>query len=77
MVLVADENDNPPRLARRRWELEVEETPPSVHPPPNTTLLELTASDEDTESSLLFRVSVGSGMAERGSGSKRVCVCVC
>lgn len=67
MVLVVDENDNPPRLARRRWELEVEETPPAT-PPPNTTLLELTAADKDTDASLLFRVS-GWGVEDAGKGS--------
>ncbi|XP_050738703.1 putative neural-cadherin 2 isoform X2 [Eriocheir sinensis] len=60
VVLVVDENDNPPRLARRRWELEVEETPPAA-PPPNTTLLEMTAADKDTDTSFLFRVEPNSG----------------
>lgn len=66
MVLVVDENDNPPRFTRRRWELEVEETPPAT-PPPNTTLLELTASDKDTDTSFLFRVS---GWGVRGCGGR-------
>lgn len=56
VVRVADQNDNPPSLARRRWEVEVEETPPAV-PPPNTTLLELTAADRDATTSLHYRVS--------------------
>ena len=57
LVRVADQNDNPPRLARRRWEVEVEEMPLAV-PPPNTTLLELTAADRDTTTSLHYRVSL-------------------
>ena len=58
VVRVMDENDNPPRLARRHWELEVDETPPEG-PPPTTTLLELTAADRDARNAFLYRVSVG------------------
>ncbi|XP_050716089.1 putative neural-cadherin 2 isoform X2 [Eriocheir sinensis] len=60
VVRVTDENDNPPRLARRQWELEVDETPPYTQPP-NTTLLKLTATDKDDNNTFLYRVVPGSG----------------
>ena len=56
VVRVVDQNDTPPRLARRSWEVEVQETP-SAAPPGNTTLLELTAADKDTATTLYYRVS--------------------
>ncbi|KAK8373017.1 hypothetical protein O3P69_013536, partial [Scylla paramamosain] len=54
VIRVDDQNDNSPRLARRLWELQVEETP-STAPPPNTTLLELTAADRDAHNTFLYR----------------------
>lgn len=60
VIRVDDQNDNSPRLARRLWELQVEETP-STAPPPNTTLLELTAADRDAHNTFLYRVSTGQG----------------
>ncbi|XP_063874461.1 putative neural-cadherin 2 isoform X1 [Scylla paramamosain] len=73
VVRVVDQNDNPPRLARRSWEVEVQETP-SFAPPANTTLLELTAADRDTATTLHYRVEPRSGLGwdkfgVRSSGS--------
>ncbi|KAK8404802.1 hypothetical protein O3P69_001423 [Scylla paramamosain] len=71
VVRVMDENDNPPRLARRHWELEVDETPPGA-PSPNATLLELTAADKDARNVFLYRVVPGSGPGWENFGMRSV-----
>ncbi|XP_045101058.1 putative neural-cadherin 2 isoform X2 [Portunus trituberculatus] len=73
VVRVVDQNDNPPRLARRSWEVEVQETPRAA-PLANTTLLELTAADKDASATLHYRVEPRSGLGwdmfgVRSSGS--------
>ncbi|MPC09092.1 Neural-cadherin [Portunus trituberculatus] len=73
VVRVVDQNDNPPRLARRSWEVEVQETPRAA-PLANTTLLELTAVDKDASATLHYRVEPRSGLGwdmfgVRSSGS--------
>ncbi|KAK8405089.1 hypothetical protein O3P69_001579 [Scylla paramamosain] len=71
VVRVMDENDNPPRLARRHWELKVDETPPEG-PPPTTTLLELTAADRDARNAFLYRVVPRSGRGWENFGMRSV-----
>ncbi|MPC26466.1 putative neural-cadherin 2 [Portunus trituberculatus] len=71
VIRVADQNDNSPRLARRLWELQVEETPPTI-PPPNTTLLELTAADRDAHNTFLYRVVPDSGHGWENFGVRSV-----
>ncbi|KAK8371878.1 hypothetical protein O3P69_010115, partial [Scylla paramamosain] len=71
VIRVDDQNDNSPRLARRLWELQVEETP-STTPPPNTTLLELTAADRDAHNTFLYRVVPDSGHGWENFGVRSV-----
>ncbi|XP_063876093.1 uncharacterized protein LOC135109037 isoform X2 [Scylla paramamosain] len=71
VIRVDDQNDNSPRLARRLWELQVEETP-STAPPPNTTLLELTAADRDAHNTFLYRVVPDSGHGWENFGVRSV-----
>lgn len=56
LVRLTDVNDNSPRLARPQWELKVPETWGAA-PPPDDTILEITASDRDTANHFFYRVS--------------------
>ncbi|XP_047498494.1 neural-cadherin-like [Penaeus chinensis] len=60
LVRLTDVNDNSPRLARPQWELKVPETWGAA-PPPDDTILEITASDRDTANHFFYRVVEGSG----------------
>ncbi|XP_042879004.1 neural-cadherin-like, partial [Penaeus japonicus] len=60
VVRVLDLNDNSPLLARRQWDLEVDETWGSTAPD-NKTILELTATDRDTANLMHYRVVESSG----------------
>ncbi|XP_037789240.1 putative neural-cadherin 2 [Penaeus monodon] len=55
VVRLSDENDNPPRLVRQLWDLEVDETWGNG-PPDNTTLLKITPKDPDANNSFFFRL---------------------
>ncbi|KAK4315380.1 hypothetical protein Pmani_013299 [Petrolisthes manimaculis] len=61
VVLVADVNDNMPRLARRHWDLVVVETWGNEGPPDHSTLLEIAAADRDHDNHFHYRVVEGSG----------------
>ncbi|XP_042231191.1 putative uncharacterized protein DDB_G0291812 [Homarus americanus] len=56
VVRLADVNDNSPRLARREWELEMDETWGSG-PPSDDTILEVSAADPDTSNYFFYRAS--------------------
>ncbi|MPC21852.1 Neural-cadherin [Portunus trituberculatus] len=60
IIRVSDIDDNPPRLARKRWDLTVQETWGNSGSA-NTTLLEIAASDRDAASYFYYRVLAGSG----------------
>ncbi|XP_069945615.1 putative neural-cadherin 2 isoform X3 [Cherax quadricarinatus] len=60
VVRLTDVNDNSPRLARREWELEVDETW-GDGPPGNDTILEISATDRDTTNYFFYRVVEASG----------------
>ncbi|XP_069982972.1 putative neural-cadherin 2 isoform X4 [Penaeus vannamei] len=60
VVRVLDLNDNSPLLARRQWDLEVDETRGTAAPD-NRTLLELVATDRDTANLMYYRVVESSG----------------
>nr|XP_045604889.1 putative neural-cadherin 2 [Procambarus clarkii] len=60
VVRLADVNDNSPRLARREWQLEVEETW-GDGPPGNDTILEIASFDPDTTNYFSYRVVEASG----------------
>lgn len=52
---MSDVNDNSPRLARKQWNLTVQETWGDSSPE-NTTLLEIAAVDRDTANYFYYRV---------------------
>lgn len=56
VVRLTDVNDNSPRLTRKLWQVEIDETWGSG--PQSATLLEITADDPDTSNYFLYRVSV-------------------
>lgn len=58
VVRLLDVNDNAPRLARRVWDLEVDESWGQEEPGDNaSTILEITAADPDTANYFIYRVS--------------------
>ncbi|XP_071536735.1 putative neural-cadherin 2 isoform X2 [Panulirus ornatus] len=71
LVRLGDVNDNSPRLARRHWHLEVDETP-GVGPPSNNTLLELSAADRDTHNQFFYKVVEESGWGWEHFGMRSV-----
>ncbi|XP_066968094.1 putative neural-cadherin 2 [Macrobrachium rosenbergii] len=60
IVRLADVNDNAPRLSKKIWEVEVNETW-GAGPPDNATLLEISVSDQDTANYFFYRVVEDSG----------------
>ena len=56
VIRLSDVNDNSPRLARKQWDLTVQETW-GDREPENTTLLEIAAADRDTANHFYYRVS--------------------
>lgn len=55
VIRLSDVNDNSPRLARKQWDLTVQETW-GDREPDNTTLLEIAAADRDTSNYFYYRV---------------------
>lgn len=55
VIRLSDVNDNSPRLARKQWDLTVQETW-GDRAPDNTTLLEIAAADRDTANYFYYRV---------------------
>ena len=66
---MSDVNDNSPRLARKQWNLTVQETWGDQEPE-NVTLLEIAAADRDTANYFHYRVRQGEGKGE-GEGEGR------
>ncbi|XP_068213121.1 putative neural-cadherin 2 [Palaemon carinicauda] len=60
IIRLVDVNDNSPRLAKKMWELEMDETW-GRQPPDNSTLLEISVSDRDTNNYFFYRVVDESG----------------
>ncbi|XP_050704354.1 putative neural-cadherin 2, partial [Eriocheir sinensis] len=60
VIRLSDVNDNSPRLARKQWDLTVQETW-GDRQPENTTLLEIAAADRDTANYFYYRVMEESG----------------
>ncbi|XP_045138941.1 putative neural-cadherin 2 isoform X2 [Portunus trituberculatus] len=60
VIRLSDVNDNSPRLARKQWDLTVQETWGDKEPE-NTTLLEIAAADRDTANHFYYRVVDESG----------------
>ncbi|XP_050721664.1 putative neural-cadherin 2 isoform X2 [Eriocheir sinensis] len=60
VIRLSDVNDNSPRLARKQWDLTVQETWGN-RDPDNTTLLEIAAADRDTANYFYYRVLKESG----------------
>ncbi|XP_068228176.1 neural-cadherin-like [Palaemon carinicauda] len=60
IVRLVDVNDNSPRLAKKMWEVDVDETWGSG-PPDNETLLEISVSDKDMSNYFSYRVVEESG----------------
>lgn len=64
---MSDVNDNSPRLARKQWNLTVQETW-GEQEPENTTLLEIAAADRDTANYFHYRVRQ---RLDKGGGQRR------
>ncbi|XP_064093764.1 putative neural-cadherin 2 isoform X1 [Macrobrachium nipponense] len=60
IIRLVDVNDNSPRLAKKMWEVEMDETW-GRGPPDNSTLLEISVSDRDTNNYFFYRVVEESG----------------
>ncbi|XP_045132549.1 putative neural-cadherin 2 [Portunus trituberculatus] len=71
VIRLSDVNDNSPRLARKQWNLTVQETW-GEQEPENTTLLEIAAADRDTSNYFHYRVVKESGWGWEHFGIRTV-----